>query len=166
MAFQGASSSSSSSFPRQWVYDVFLSFRGEDTRHNFTAHLHNALHRRGIITYIDDKLRRGEEISQALLKAIEDSRISIVVLSKNYASSTWCLDELMKILDCRKTKRQMVFPVFYRVDPSEVRHQRQSFGKALAKLEDRFRDGSRVERWKAGLTEVANLSGWHLGGNG
>ncbi|XP_042961067.1 disease resistance protein RPV1-like isoform X3 [Carya illinoinensis] len=170
MAFHGGSSSSSfptsSSLSPQWTYDVFLSFRGEDTRNNFTAHLHNALHRKGVITYIDDKLRRGEEISQALLRAIEESRISITVLSKNYASSTWCLDELTKILECRKTKQQMVLPVFYNVDPSEVRHQTKSFGEALAKLEERLKDSARVQRWKACLKEVANLSGWHLGENG
>ncbi|XP_040998647.1 disease resistance protein RPV1-like isoform X1 [Juglans microcarpa x Juglans regia] len=163
MAFQGASTSSLSSFTRWWTYDVFLSFRGEDTRQNFTAHLLQALDRKKINTYIDYKLRSGEEISEELLKAIECSRISIVVLSKNYASSTWCLDELMKILECRKTKQQKVLPVFYGVNPTDVRHQRESFGKALAKLKERFKNESKVERWKATLTEVAGLSGFTLG---
>jgi hypothetical protein len=74
MASQGVSSSSSSS-TRRWTYDVFLSFRGEDTRHNFTAHLHHALLQKGINTFIDDdELKKGEEISSALLKAIEESK--------------------------------------------------------------------------------------------
>jgi hypothetical protein len=103
MTFQGASSSSSSSFTRPWPYDVFLSFRGQDTRNNFTANLYNALRQKEINPYMDDKLREGEEISQALLKAIKESRAAIVVLSENYASSTWCLDELMEILKCRET---------------------------------------------------------------
>ncbi|XP_059455267.1 disease resistance protein RUN1-like [Corylus avellana] len=113
MAFSG--DSSSSSIPR---WDVFLSFRGKDTRKNFTAHLYAALRREGIHTFMDDKLRTGEEISPALVKAIEESEISIIVLSKNYTSSRWCLDELMKILECRKTRRQKVLPLFYDVDPS------------------------------------------------
>ncbi|XP_042966089.1 disease resistance protein RUN1-like isoform X1 [Carya illinoinensis] len=163
MAVQDASSSSLSSFTRWWTYDVFLSFRGEDTRQNFTAHLHQALDRKKINTYIDYKLPRGEEISEELLKAIESSRISIVVLSKNYASSTWCLDELMKILECKKIKQQKVLPVFYDVNPTEVRHQREGFRKALAKLKERFKDESKVKRWKATLTEVAGLSGFTLG---
>ncbi|XP_040998239.1 disease resistance protein RUN1-like [Juglans microcarpa x Juglans regia] len=163
MAVQGASSSSLSSSTRWWIYDVFLSFRGEDTRQNFTAHLHQALDRKKIHTYTDYKLPRGEEISEELLKAIESSRISIVIFSKNYASSTWCLDELMKILECKKTKQQKVLPVFYDVEPTEVRHQREVFGKALAKLKERFEDESKVKRWKATLTEVASLSGFTLG---
>ncbi len=97
--FQGPSSSSSSSITHQWTYDVFLSFRGTDTRSNFTSHLYNSLHKKVINTFIDDELIRGEEISPALLKAIEGSRISIVILSKNYATSTWCLEELLKILE-------------------------------------------------------------------
>ncbi|KAG6625595.1 hypothetical protein CIPAW_16G108600 [Carya illinoinensis] len=165
MAVQGASSSSLSSFTHRCKYDVFLSFRGEDTRNNFTAHLHAALVQRGINTYRDDdKLQRGEEISQALSEAIESSRISVVVLSKKYASSRWCLEELAMIIDCKKTKQQIVLPVFYDVDPTEVRHQSGSFGKAWAKLKDETEDETKLQRWKSALTEVANLAGFPLGG--
>jgi hypothetical protein len=82
MAFQVASSSpssSSSSFTRQWTYDVFFSFRGEDFPNNFTTHLYTALVQNGINTYIDNDLKRGENISPALYKAIEESRISMIV---------------------------------------------------------------------------------------
>ena len=72
----------SSSCP-QWKYDVFLGFRGEDTRNSFAAHLCDALCRRGINTFIDDsKLRRGQVISPLLAAAMENSMFSIVVLSK------------------------------------------------------------------------------------
>jgi hypothetical protein len=158
MAFHGASSSSS--FVSQWAYDAFLSFRGEDTRKTFTAHLYAALCRNGINTFMDDKLRSGEEISPTLVKAIEESEISIIVLSKNYASSRWCLDELMKILECRKTRGQHILPLFYHVDPSEVRNQTNSVGEAFAELEERFKnDEMKVHGWKTALTQVANLSG-------
>jgi hypothetical protein len=114
LKFRGASSSSSSA--HQWTYDVFLSFRGEDTRKNFTGHLYDALERNGLKTFIDDEqLRSGEEIPSELLKAIEESRISVVVLSENYASSAWCLEELTKIFECMEKKKQLVLPVFYGV---------------------------------------------------
>ncbi|KAG7942521.1 hypothetical protein I3843_16G107200, partial [Carya illinoinensis] len=164
MAFQGASSSSLFPSLHWWTYDVFLNFRGEDTRKGFTAHLHDALRQKNINTYIDNKLPRGEKISPALLKAIKSSRITIVILSKDYASSTWCLDELMKILECEKrtTKQQKVIPVFYNVNPTEVRHQRESFGEALAKLKDRLKDEMKGQRWEEALKEVATLSGFTL----
>ncbi|KAM5569760.1 hypothetical protein ABKV19_016994 [Rosa sericea] len=153
----------SSSSTRPWKYHVFLSFRGEDTRYNFTDHLYNALRREGINTFMDDQLRRGEEISTELLQAIELSRISIIVFSKNYASSKWCLEELVKILDCKKSNQQEVRPVFYKVNPSDIRNHRGSFGEALANHECKFKDNpDKVRKWKNALEEAANLSGWPL----
>ena len=101
-------------------FDVFLSFQGEDTRRGFVSHLFKALTQQGIQTFIDDNLHRGENISEELLKTIENSSVSIIIFSKNYASSSWCLDELAKIIECTKK----VLPVFYQVDPFEVRKQR------------------------------------------
>jgi hypothetical protein len=120
--------SSSSSIPR---WDVFLSLRGEDTRKTFTAHLCVALRQKEIHTFMDDTLRSKLEISLALVKAIEESHISIIVLSESCASSQRCLDKLIKILECRKTRGQQVLTVFYDIDPSEVRHQTNSVGEAF-----------------------------------
>ncbi|CAL9004936.1 unnamed protein product [Prunus brigantina] len=159
MTTQPVFSSPSSSSP----YDVFLSFRGEDTRTNFTDHLHEALVRKGIRTFIDGELVRGEEISPALVKAIEESRISVIVFSENYSSSRWCLDELVKILQCKQSKQQIVLPFFYKVDPSDVRHQRRSYGDAFVHHERKFKDDKeKVLKWRRALTEAANLSGWHF----
>lgn len=163
IAFPGVNSFSLSP---QWSYDVFLSFRGEDTRNNFTAHLYRALLQEGINTFMDDKLRRGEEISPTLLKAIDESKISIIVFSENYASSTYCLEELMKILECKESNQHNVIPVFYKVEPSTVRHQKNSFGEAFTKYEDRFKDDEKVQKWKEALKQAADLSGLHLGVNG
>ncbi|KAG8633641.1 hypothetical protein MANES_18G125400v8 [Manihot esculenta] len=152
-----ASNSSSKS-----SYDVFLSFRGADTRPNFTSHLYAALNRKNITTFIDDSLERGEDISLTLLKVIEESKISVIIFSENYASSRWCLDELLKILECMKTMGQFVIPIFYHVDPSDVRNQTGNFGEAFAKRKERCKELSidRVERWSNALREAANLSGW------
>ena len=154
-----ASAAAASSSQRH--YDVFLSFRGEDTRNNFTAHLYHALYQKGINTFMDDdKLERGEVTSPALVAAIEKSMFSIVIFSKNYASSRWCLKELVKIVECMKSRRQRVLPIFNNVDPSDVRRQRGIFGEALAKHEENSENMERVQNWKDALTQVANLSGW------
>ncbi|XP_020533572.2 disease resistance protein RLM3-like [Jatropha curcas] len=115
-------------------YDVFLSFRGADTRHSFVSHLYGNLHDRlGIPTFIDNRLERGEEIEPAILKAIEDSHISVIIFSKNYASSPWCLDEVVKIFQCKDEFGQKVIPVFYHVDPTDVYNQTGSFAEDFAK---------------------------------
>ncbi|XP_019190264.1 PREDICTED: TMV resistance protein N-like [Ipomoea nil] len=156
-----SSSSSSSSSTTAWVYDVFLSFRGE-TRKSFTDHLYEDLCQAGINTFRDDEeIRKGENITDELLNAIEGSKISIIVFSKTYAQSRWCLDELVKILDCKKKLQQMVLPIFYNVDPAEVRKQTGEFGKALAQHRQRV-DDQKVDEWKVALTTVADLSGWDL----
>ncbi|XP_016203963.1 TMV resistance protein N-like [Arachis ipaensis] len=156
--------SSSSSFGYASEYDVFISFRGEDTRYGFTGNLYKALFDKGVHTFIDDEeLQRGDEITPSLLKAIQESRIAIIVLSPNYASSSFCLDELVHILHCIKGNNRLVLPVFYEADPSDVRHQRNSFGEAMAKHEEKFKsDLNKVHKWKQALHQVANLSGYHF----
>ncbi|KAL6269140.1 hypothetical protein ACE6H2_026051 [Prunus campanulata] len=174
--------------PPHWKHDVFLSFRGEDTRSGFLSHLYHELqYWQAIKTFKDDRdLEIGATISPELLTAIEQSHLAIIVLSPNYASSTWCLDELSKILECMQdTKR--ILPIFYHVDPSDVRNQRGSFVEAFTKHEEKFRvvnwwrapsrkvanlfggdskheefsgDVEMVNRWRVALRKVANISGW------
>ncbi|KAK2653955.1 hypothetical protein Ddye_013811 [Dipteronia dyeriana] len=143
----------------QFNYDVFLSFRGKDTRNKFTSHLHKALLDKQIKTFIDYELNRGVEISPSLLKAIEESQVSIIIFSQHYASSRWCLEELVKILECRQNHQQIVIPVFYEIDPSHVRNQSGSFAVAFAQHQKHTCKGS-VQRWKDALKEAANLSGF------
>nr|KYP55325.1 TMV resistance protein N [Cajanus cajan] len=153
--------SSSSSHPMR-TYDVFVSFRGEDTRNNFTSFLCRDLSRNGIEAFKDDThLPKGESIAPELLQAIEGSRIFIVVFSNNYASSTWCLRELAHICNCIQTSQRPVLPIFYDVDPSEVRKQSGCYEKAFSKHEDKEKT-EEVQRWREALTRVSNLSGWDI----
>ncbi|WVZ16147.1 hypothetical protein V8G54_009129 [Vigna mungo] len=146
-------------------FKVFLSFRGKDTRASFTSHLYTALQNAGIFVFKDDEsLPQGKQISLSLRQAIEESPISIVVFSKNYAESWWCLKELEIIMECHKTIGNMVLPVFYDVDPSEVRHQKGDFGKAFQRLLSKFskEEEQKVLDWKNcwwnTLREICDIS--------
>ncbi|KAL5560660.1 hypothetical protein UlMin_036871 [Ulmus minor] len=156
-----AASSSSAVDPSPCKYDVFINFRG-DTRNNFTSHLYSALCQNQIKTYIDEvSLQKGDDISRALPGAIEESAISIIIFSKNYASSTWCLDELVHILKCRKEKAQIVLPIFHGIDPSHIRKQKGSYAFAFVKHRKRFKNKmDKVQEWRQALTEASKLSGW------
>lgn len=148
--------------------DVFLSFYGKDTRYSFTRFLYHALRRKGFRAFMDDEgLKGGNQISRSLLDAIEKSRLSIVVFSKNFAYSTWCLDELVNIVECMKTKNQLVWPIFYKTEQSDVSNQTNSYGNAMTKHEERFgKDSEKVQKWRSALSQVALLEGdLHINGN-
>lgn len=74
------------------------------------------------------------------MAAIEGANISVVIFSKDFASSKWCLDELVKILECHKMNGQKVLPVFYHVDPSDVRKQTGRVGDAFVVHAKQFRE--------------------------
>ncbi|XP_068322910.1 TMV resistance protein N-like [Pyrus communis] len=159
-----ASFASNESAPR-WKYDVFLSFRGLDTRKGFVSHLYHELCKcQGITTFLDDReLEGGTSIHLELPSAIKESHIAIVVLSPNYASSKWCLNELTTILQCMEA-RNTVLPVFYETDPSDVGNQRGSFAKAFDEHEEKFistQDKMKVTQWREALKKISKISGWH-----
>ncbi|CAN6848374.1 unnamed protein product [Brassica oleracea] len=151
---------SSSSLSCNSKYDVFLSFRGEDVRKGFLSHVRKELQRKGIIAFVDDKIERGESVSPVLVGAIRQSRVAVVLLSRNYASSSWCLDELVEIMKCRKEDQQKVMTIFYEVDPSHVRKQTGDFGKAFEETCVGKTEEVKQE-WRQALNDVAGIAGYH-----
>ncbi|XP_039009990.1 disease resistance protein RPV1-like [Hibiscus syriacus] len=154
----------SSSSSRQLKYQVFLSFRGRDTRLNFTSHLLEALKGKGLDVFYDEEtLERGDRISPALSQAIATSNLSIIVLSKDYASSNSCLAELSDIMDRNRTQEHIVVPIFYKVDPSDVRHLGGNFKTSFDLHESEGLE--QMQQWKAAFTEVGKIIGWHIKGD-
>ncbi|CAI9268998.1 unnamed protein product [Lactuca saligna] len=102
-------------------------------RSSYTYHLHKALVDANITTFLDDEeIATGEDFKPELESAIKASRASVIILSKNFATSTWCLDELVLILEQRMTCNHIVIPTFYHVQPTHVRKKHSIFGDAMA----------------------------------
>ncbi|XP_028765386.1 TMV resistance protein N-like [Neltuma alba] len=157
--------SSSSSPSSSWTYHVYLSYRIEDTHRGFTSHLYNALKQRGIHSFTKGvAVEKGDDISaKSFFQAIEASQIVLVILSRNYASSRYCLNELVKIMECRRRLAQLVMPIFYKVDSSDVRHLQGTYGEAMKRHELRLESGNdKALRWSEALREIANVTGFHL----
>ncbi|KAL3727521.1 hypothetical protein ACJRO7_032283 [Eucalyptus globulus] len=154
-------------YSSRYEYEVFLSFRGEDTRTSFTDFLYTSMIDAGIRVYKDDEeLCKGENFGLELLRAINQSKISIPIFSKGYASSVWCLKELVQMVECQKTRGQKIMPIFYDVAPSEVRHQIGRYGEAFLTHENKKRyDEETMRKWKAALTTVGELDGWEKNAN-
>lgn len=106
----------------------------------------------------DQGIERSTTIAPSLVQVIRESRILVVILSKNYASSSWCLNELVEILECKKVTGQVGMTIFYGVDPSDVRKQTGDFGSAFKKTCSLKTD---VEKqiWITALTNVSNIAG-------
>ncbi|BFG16562.1 hypothetical protein CerSpe_028360 [Prunus speciosa] len=141
-------------------WDVFLSFRGEDTRSTITKNIYEELEKRSVRVFRDDDgLNRGDEIAPSLLEAIEDSAAAIVVLSPRYAESRWCLEELAKICERSRRLRLMILPVFYQVDPSDVRRQRGPFAEHF-KAHEQVYENAVVSRWRSAMAKVGGTAGY------
>lgn len=160
MSSYSSSSSSSSSSSRRYIYDVFPSFCGQDVRKTFLSHFLEGLKGSGINTFIDNWIARSESINCELVRAIKESRIAVVILSRNYASSIWCLNELQLIMKCKLSLGQSVMTIFYDVDPSDVRKQTGAFGKAF---EETCKGKTEIQkqRWRLAMTQVATIAGEH-----
>ncbi|CAI0396547.1 unnamed protein product [Linum tenue] len=145
-------------------YDAFISFRGTDVRNFFLSHLFAYMNNeKHILTYKDDvNLKRGDIIAPSLIEAIERSSLYVVIFSPNYATSRWCLDELVRILECTKKYGRKMIPVFYGgVAPSHVRNQEASYKDAFVEHKAKFpNDEAKLENWKAALKEAADTSGF------
>ncbi|CAL5378344.1 unnamed protein product [Camellia sinensis] len=112
----------------------------------------------------DDAMERGE-----LEKVIKESRSSIIVFLKDYASSRRCLDELVMILECKRNFKHVILPVFYGMDPPQVRKQTGNVVEAFAGHEAQFEveidernrklGMKKVKGWREALGQVVDLGG-------
>ncbi|XP_039169536.1 disease resistance protein RPV1-like [Eucalyptus grandis] len=163
----GASTSSSISLEATGVgssqYGVFLSFSGSDTRKTFTDHLYHSLLKAGTVPFSvfrdENSISIGENFGSKILDAIAQSKISIPIISENYASSKWCLRELVRIMECKKSMSRIVLPIFYKVAPSDVRHLEGNFKNAFESSRKHF-DEKDIQEVQRALNEVGYLNGW------
>ncbi|XP_048141533.1 disease resistance protein L6-like [Rhodamnia argentea] len=145
-------------------YQVFLSFRGPDTRIGFTDCLFENLTEAGICVFRDDEeLRVGERIDGSLLRAIDNSKIYIPVFSRNYASSPWCLRELVQIVAStfKSEGNKAILPIFLDVEPNDVKLKTPLYRDAILNLErEKKLSSEQVDACREALMEVDAIKGW------
>ncbi|XP_024025937.1 protein VARIATION IN COMPOUND TRIGGERED ROOT growth response [Morus notabilis] len=150
---------SSSTMPTPQTKDGFGSCRSKDVCCFFVRHGDAALRQKKIQSYINRQRLIG--IWGALMHAIQESKLSVIIFSKNYASTSWCLDELARILDCKKELEQLGVSVIYGVGPRVVRKQTGAYAAAFDRHEERFKhDPDKLLKWRDARTRVDQLKGW------
>ncbi|CAI0556092.1 unnamed protein product [Linum tenue] len=144
----------SSSFRDDFL--VFISFRGFDVRYELIGFLYAALRRAGVRPLFDENFRRGKEIWPEIERAIGGAKMSIIVLSENFANSEWCLDEVVLIMQLHRAAAQIVIPVFFRLTKAVVEQQSGSFAGPFA-----IYDAEKPEKantFRAALSNVVEIS--------
>ncbi|ESQ44779.1 hypothetical protein EUTSA_v10003383mg [Eutrema salsugineum] len=138
---------------------VFVNFRGEELRRGFISFLEPALKNEYINVFIDVLELRGRDL-QNLFVRIKESKIALVIFSKDYTNSEWCLDELAKIKECMDLGNLEVIPIFYKVEPSVVKHLQGYFGENFMNLKSRYKnDPERTRKWEEALASVPQKFG-------
>ncbi|KAL3742423.1 hypothetical protein ACJRO7_017836 [Eucalyptus globulus] len=139
---------------------VFLAFCGPDTRHSLVAFLRVSFQLEGIRVFDDDDSSLiGKDIDNEIYDAINYCKISIPILSEDYASSSWCLNELVQMVECHQTKGQKILPIFYKVQSSNVRDLSGVFGQRILRHRNLV-DATTYERWEQALRKVGTFKGW------
>ncbi|KAH9288615.1 hypothetical protein KI387_032732 [Taxus chinensis] len=142
------------------LYDVFINHRGPDVKETLAFELHSSLQEKGCRAFLhSEELELGDYIPSTLRDAICSSSVQIAIFSKRYAESAWCLAELVLMLE---TKAKFI-PVFYEVEPWELRHiEKGVYAKAFSENERKGRYLNDLETWKRALNTAASFSGYEL----
>jgi len=144
------------------MYDVLINFSGEEIQRKFVSHLDSALSAVGFTTFLHhENAVKSTHIRQPTLNLC---RVAIVVFTKTYSESAWCLHQLQQIIKWHQTYCRHVLPVYYEIEPSDVRLQKGGFGKDLRATAHQTFSAEQLEdgmsRWSHALTKAANFFGW------
>ncbi|XP_019095894.1 PREDICTED: uncharacterized protein LOC104760431 isoform X2 [Camelina sativa] len=141
---------------------VFINFRGIELRRNFISFLYAALKEADINVFIDEDEHLGSNLVN-LLKRIEESEIALVIFSKDYTSSHWCLDELAKIMERKDQGRLIVVPIFYKIEPYVVKQLKGEFGDCYRDMKRGHQhQRDRTQKWKEALVSIPEIKGMVL----
>ena len=136
-------------------YDVFLNHRGPDVKGGFIAHLEEALRQAGLNPFLDKaSLKKGDHAFRAIDKALEVARVHVAVVSRRYAESKHCLNELVAMLRSGKP----VIPIFYDVQPTEMRRVGRGVFAAAFRNHRTREPAERVQEWVDALCELADIT--------
>jgi hypothetical protein len=148
------------------TYDLFVSHRGPDVRDGFVSHLEEALVAAGLKPFLDTtslEEQAGSYVPTVIYNALQGAKVNVVVLSKGYAESEYCLKELVIMIRSFEDEKKPIIPVFYDVDFRDLlRIQRFAgpHGSALKKHEWRGTPRTEVKAWAGALYTVSQMAGY------
>ncbi|KAH9288789.1 hypothetical protein KI387_032906, partial [Taxus chinensis] len=145
------------------LYDVFINHRGPDVKDTLATQLYNSLQQLGVRAFLDsEEKRHGDSFPSTIETAIRSASVQIAIVSKRYAESSWCLDELGLMLQ----SQSKIIPVFYGVEPWELRHieigGKGVYANAFTKYREKGRYLNKLGIWKEALHSASLITGFQL----
>ncbi|XP_059072503.1 TMV resistance protein N isoform X2 [Cryptomeria japonica] len=142
-------------------YDVFINHYGEDVKYTLATNIHDKLTALGFSVFLDVySLELGDVIPAHIEEAMRTASLHIAIFSPKYVESPWCLAELAYMLNTPNR----VIPVFYRVDPSDLRwvgKGKGSYAPSFSRHEKQGRySAQKVEEWKMALEKISFHKGF------
>ncbi|GLJ38482.1 hypothetical protein SUGI_0784160 [Cryptomeria japonica] len=155
-----SASTSASTLQEKPRYDVFINHRGPDVKHTLATRIYNVLKDMNVTAFLDsEELEYGDFLPTTLQSAMHSASIHIAIFSENYAKSPWCLAELSFML----TTGAKIVPVFYHVEPTDLRYVEQGKGiyvDAFVQYEKKHRySPQKLQEWKMALKNVSCYKG-------
>ncbi|KAH7431022.1 hypothetical protein KP509_08G025400 [Ceratopteris richardii] len=152
---------------KEVAYDVFICHWHPDTQLNAVSVLRGILLSRGITPFVVGYGKSDGETESIsnVVNAIKGSKVHVIFLSPNFASSKRCLEEVVHIMTTQDSpsrsnasRKGTVLPIFYDVEPSTVRYQKADKGYDLSKV--RGSSEEQRERWASALRQLSVLRGF------
>lgn len=115
-------------------------------------------------------MQEGDDLTSQIVAAINTASVQVAIFSQNYAESSWCLMELVLMLESLKAGATII-PVFHGVKPADLRRTQDEFrGYAYGLLKLKVKtdkgkprhDPDNIEEWRRALSRVADISGFEL----
>ncbi|XP_059063766.1 disease resistance protein Roq1-like isoform X2 [Cryptomeria japonica] len=142
------------------LYDVFINHRGPDSKQTLALPLYESLEELGIRAFLDkEEMELGQSFPSAIETAINSALVHIAIISKRYAESPWCLQELILM---QQTKAKII-PVFYGVEPWEVRYiEKGAYADAFIQYQNKSRYLEKLDVWKKALQDISFTAGHEI----
>ncbi|XP_059064075.1 disease resistance protein Roq1-like [Cryptomeria japonica] len=147
-------------------WQIFINHRGSDVKYTLASKIHQTLDGKGFRAFLDvEELKAGDVIPAEIEAAMKSASLHIAIFSPNYAQSPWCLAELSFML---KTGAKVI-PIFYHVEPSDLRWIEQGKGKYAHAFSDHRKKGrytqEKLNEWKKALHDISFHSGHEVKNN-
>jgi len=145
--------------PVSSIYHVFINHTGSEVKRTLASLIYHRLtFAHGLHVFLDkEEIHAGDTFPPVIQAAIQSASVHTCIFSKEYAESSWCLEELYQILRSHHDRHTKIIPVFYDVEPSDLRDiERGPYAKAF---EEHRRLSKDIDKWKTALSETSLISG-------